>query len=1119
VAEITNNNNTENTNNTPTPQNPKSLLTTDTTEDPTTPNSQNTTSDDNDVPQNWSWSAAATTEKRNTTNPANKTNPNRDDKNPPIDDVPQNWSSSAADTKETETTTNPKNETNPYRNDSNSPIDDVPQQWSLSTADTIETYTTPNPPTTPNPHHNTHISHTDDNPTNINCPSQDNTINTTNPPTNDSTNLSSLQKASQNPNPHQPPTNTLTRTIDTNKSQPLQNPTENTQQNSNNNNHYKQLPNTNNSRTENQTSEMDTDEQNYNTKEQKERQDNMELEEIATEANTSIRETTTLTGMAAAAITAITKVTDKQRQQFKLQDSYISTGPPPTQDTSSDMDEEDEEYEEEKEHPTNEKENNDNDVQQQRRTNRKERRHDKEEKSKTSAQERLNGRTISNDGTVRTIYRTTIKFGTVKKEHHKIVQPFVHVLRFLEQWCLLDDTAQLTTMRGINRGKVHSTHEIQRITEPAKIKNLIHPFYTKDSTNSLILNATIEITSQRSYWSTQKKLNDIHQYTIPNKINIRMIGINFFQEVAVRMLTETCSSLNQNRDDIRMELEEICKIPSKYPITLHDRHFQYNGGVPGNKYTIHTKGMVISADKEHVDEIKELIDANIQKDTWRRIHIPQTSTAIPCRPTEHVPPIYHERLIKTHNNTIDALESVVIGGFHASAAVQSLRVKNVTTDENGNLCRSRDTPFAMTASMTKQVSKEQDRILHSLARTQKGQIIAIFHKARREEALLYIRHLKKYFLQSFMEEDLADIFADDTPFTIESVPDPRGPGKQPRTRIATTDHSNYLIAMANSRADIPIANVAQITQTKSKPTGAISYSTIAQGNANTGPVGMPRGRNRGQPSLPNSGSPGTGATNNINATMSNMIKQTVKREIADSGIKLCNEDKAGVKQYIDNKLKNLVIPDSNTINNNYESAIKAHLASLDNSQTNILSNGWKSDIETQIEANMAEIEAHADQISKLTTASAVARIQTDHNANTIAQQATTIKQLEEKLHHAISRITSIESRCDTSHSTLNAICSSSQEALRQETIATVKPLSDQLIILSTIAYCNGAAANANNRHIEAFCSSKGSKELPVLKEHAVNADSIQRICNLTPTQDSGQPGGRVESATSSAKHV
>jgi hypothetical protein len=210
-----------------------------------------------------------------------------------------------------------------------------------------------------------------------------------------------------------------------------------------------------------------------------------------------------------------------------------------------------EEDEEEEEHPNDEDENNDeDDLQQQRRTNRQERQHDKEEKSKTSAQERLNGRTVSKDGTVRTIYRATIKLGTVKKEHHKLVQPFVHVLRFLEQWCLLDDTAQLTTMRGTNRGKVHSTHEIQRISEPAKIKNLIHPFYTKDSTNSLILNATIEITSKRSYWSTQKKLNDIHQYIIPNKINIRMIGINFFQEVAVRMLTETCSSLNQNRDDI-----------------------------------------------------------------------------------------------------------------------------------------------------------------------------------------------------------------------------------------------------------------------------------------------------------------------------------------------------------------------------------------------------------------------------------------------------------------------------------------------------------------------------------------------------------------------------------------
>jgi hypothetical protein len=286
----------------------------------------------------------------------------------------------------------------------------------------------------------------------------------------------------------------------------------------------------------------------------------------------------------------------------------------------------------------------------------------KAQRLKENYQERQKGTTTLHDGSTRNIYRTTIKFGTIKKENQKIIQPFVLIIRFFKQWCLLDDSARLTVTRGKSLGKTYSTNEAQRLTEPTRIKNLIHPFYTKGRADSLILNVTIEVTSKHYYWSAQKKLNDIHQYTTSNKIFVRMIRINFFQEVAVHMLTETSS----------MEIEEMCHIPPRCPITIHGRRLQFLSGVPGNKYTLHSTGMVIFTDKSNINEVIELVDANIQKNTQLRIQIPLTSTEIPCRPTELVPAIYHERLIKTHNNKIDALESVVIGGFHSTAAIRAL---------------------------------------------------------------------------------------------------------------------------------------------------------------------------------------------------------------------------------------------------------------------------------------------------------------------------------------------------------------------------------------------------------------------------------------------------------------
>jgi hypothetical protein len=41
-------------------------------------------------------------------------------------------------------------------------------------------------------------------------------------------------------------------------------------------------------------------------------------------------------------------------------------------------------------------------------------------------------------------------------------------------------------------------------------------------------------------------------------------------------------------------------------------------------------------------------------------------------------------------------------------------------------------------------------------------------------------------------------------------------------------------------------------------------------------------------------------------TMSHMVKHSIKKEIAHSRVKLCDEDKEGVKHYINSQLNNTI---------------------------------------------------------------------------------------------------------------------------------------------------------------------------------------------------------------------
>jgi hypothetical protein len=90
----------------------------------------------------------------------------------------------------------------------------------------------------------------------------------------------------------------------------------------------------------------------------------------------------------------------------------------------------------------------------------------------------------------------------------------------------------------------------------------------------------------------------------------------------------------------------------------------HTAGAPGAFYNLKPTGLVAFTDKSTVDDTKEPIYGNLQKKTWDRRFIPETTSIIPPKPTTSIPPQVHERLMKAHINKKTTLKQCTIEGLN-----------------------------------------------------------------------------------------------------------------------------------------------------------------------------------------------------------------------------------------------------------------------------------------------------------------------------------------------------------------------------------------------------------------------------------------------------------------------
>jgi hypothetical protein len=109
-------------------------------------------------------------------------------------------------------------------------------------------------------------------------------------------------------------------------------------------------------------------------------------------------------------------------------------------------------------------------------------------------------------------YRLTLNFGKIKRSNNKIVEPMLQVSNFLHKWHTIDKHAKLAVLNGEFKTHLTTSHIYNNQdlpTNPTEIKSTLHAFYTKSRKDDLVLNTTIEILSNNSYWATIKLMSFI----------------------------------------------------------------------------------------------------------------------------------------------------------------------------------------------------------------------------------------------------------------------------------------------------------------------------------------------------------------------------------------------------------------------------------------------------------------------------------------------------------------------------------------------------------------------------------------------------------------------------------
>jgi hypothetical protein len=113
-----------------------------------------------------------------------------------------------------------------------------------------------------------------------------------------------------------------------------------------------------------------------------------------------------------------------------------------------------------------------------------------------------------------------------------------------------------------------------------EVKNVIHAFYAfyaKWRNGEIVVTTTVELVSEKRFWSSQKSMSYIQAFTLKHDMSVRMIHASMLQEVPVGFIAETTSSLNHNRGDLSNGIRRICKIPSHAPppLTCNDKMYRY----------------------------------------------------------------------------------------------------------------------------------------------------------------------------------------------------------------------------------------------------------------------------------------------------------------------------------------------------------------------------------------------------------------------------------------------------------------------------------------------------------------------------------------------------------------
>jgi hypothetical protein len=206
-----------------------------------------------------------------------------------------------------------------------------------------------------------------------------------------------------------------------------------------------------------------------------------------------------------------------------------------------------------------------------------------------------------------------------------------HVSEFMQHWNLIDKGAELTNLHGEHNHWTYKAGKDPRT--PSQVTHCVHAFYNKGREDAVVLSTTIEISSKRDFWSTQKQMISIQAFLKSKHISVHMVVLEILQEVCVGIVTETSSILRHDRDNICAEIRGLCNIPATTPFGVHELRRKQRYGSPTNRYQVDSTALALFTDKKNMDDVKELCNMNIQEGIKNRLFLPIGSTMLPPHPT------------------------------------------------------------------------------------------------------------------------------------------------------------------------------------------------------------------------------------------------------------------------------------------------------------------------------------------------------------------------------------------------------------------------------------------------------------------------------------------------------